>query len=84
VLFLTPHVITDLEESNRVTQEVREKMFGIRKELERQKKEDEKQRKTEQQGKGQPTNPKEGAQPNNPAPAGVATNRDSWSSDIPP
>jgi general secretion pathway protein D len=84
VLFLTPHVITDLDESNRVTQEIRQKMFAIRKELERQKGETEKERKTEPQGKEQPTNPNEGARQNNPRPAAVSTNRDPWVSDIPP
>jgi general secretion pathway protein D len=34
ILMLTPHVITDLIESNRVTQEFREKVVGIKRELE--------------------------------------------------
>jgi general secretion pathway protein D len=34
ILMLTPHVITDLIESNRVTQEFREKVGAIKKELE--------------------------------------------------
>ncbi len=37
VLLLTPHVITDLEESNQVTREFREKVQGLRKELEKTK-----------------------------------------------
>lgn len=37
VLLLTPHVITDLEESNQVTREFREKVHGLRKELEKTK-----------------------------------------------
>lgn len=82
VLFLTPHVITGLQESNRVTQEIREKMFAIRKELERQNKEQDKRKETEQQGKKQQTNPNEGARQNNPA--AVSSNRDPWFSDIPP
>ncbi len=82
VLFLTPHVITDLEESNRITQEIREKMFAIRKELERQNKGQDKQKETEQPGKKQQTNPNEGARQNNPA--AVSSNRDPWLSDIPP
>ena len=79
VLFLTPHVITDLEESNRVTQEIREKMFAIRKELERQNDEQDESKKKEQQ-----TKPNEGARQNNPAPATGSSNRDPWLSDIPP
>ena len=82
VLFLTPHVITDLDESNRVTQEIREKMFAIRKELERQNKGQDKQKETEQPGKKQQTNPNEGTRQNNPA--AVSSNRDPWLSDIPP
>ncbi len=37
VLLLTPHVITDLEESNQVTREFREKVQGLKKELEKTK-----------------------------------------------
>lgn len=45
VIFLTPHVIGELEDSNRITQEFREKLWGIQKELERQKKDIEKDKK---------------------------------------
>jgi general secretion pathway protein D len=44
LLFLTPHVIGDLADSNRVTEEFREKIYGIQKELEKLKKEKEKER----------------------------------------
>ncbi len=37
VIFLTPHVISDLEDSNRITQEFRERIYTIQKELEQQK-----------------------------------------------
>ncbi len=45
VIFLTPHVISELDDSNRITQEFREKLWGIQKELERQKKDIEKDKK---------------------------------------
>jgi general secretion pathway protein D len=44
VLFLTPHVISDLEESNRVTEEFRSKVYSTQREIERQRKEDEKEK----------------------------------------
>jgi len=84
VLLLTPHVISDMDESHRVTQEIRDKMLGIRKELERQKGEYEKKRKTGQQEKEPPTGTGEGARQNNPAPAAVSSSKDPWLSDIPP
>lgn len=43
VLLLTPHVITDLEESNQVTREFREKVQTIQKELEIKKKREKKE-----------------------------------------
>jgi type II secretory pathway component GspD/PulD (secretin) len=62
ILFLTPHVISDLVDSNRVTEEFRGKVYSIQKEIERQKKEDE-----EKKGKGssktQPTAPAAGVSP---------------------
>ena len=45
VIFLTPHVIGELDDSNRITEEFREKLWGIQKELEAQKKETEKDKK---------------------------------------
>jgi len=42
VLLLTPHVITDLEESNQVTREFREKVQGLKKELEKTKEKEKK------------------------------------------
>ncbi|MDH4264860.1 MAG: hypothetical protein OEW45_04400, partial [Deltaproteobacteria bacterium] len=39
ILLMTPHVITDLQESNQVTQEFREKVRAIKKELEMKEKE---------------------------------------------
>jgi general secretion pathway protein D len=45
LMFLTPHVISGQEESNRVTQEFKEKVYGIQKELERLKQEKEKEKK---------------------------------------
>ena len=45
VIFLTPHVIGELEDSNKITQEFREKLWGIQKELEQQKKDIEKDKK---------------------------------------
>ncbi|HSR14093.1 MAG TPA: hypothetical protein VLS90_21780, partial [Thermodesulfobacteriota bacterium] len=38
MIFLTPHVIGELTDSNRITNEVREKVYSIQKELEKQKK----------------------------------------------
>ncbi|MBU1206697.1 MAG: hypothetical protein KKH04_07205 [Proteobacteria bacterium] len=43
VLLLTPHVITDLEESNQVTREFREKLQTIKKELEIKKEKEKKE-----------------------------------------
>jgi len=45
VIFLTPHVIGELDDSNRITEEFREKLWGIQKELEAQKKATEKDKK---------------------------------------
>jgi general secretion pathway protein D len=45
VIFLTPHVIGELDDSNRITEEFRDKLWGIQKELEVQQKETEKDRK---------------------------------------
>ncbi len=45
VIFLTPHVIGEMEDSNRITEEFKEKLWGIQKELEAQKKEREKDKK---------------------------------------
>ena len=42
LLLLTPHVITDLDQSNAVTREFREKVEGIKKELEKKEKMEEK------------------------------------------
>jgi general secretion pathway protein D len=62
VLFLTPRVIGDLADSNRVTEEIQEKIYTIQKELERLKKEKEKER---EKGKGsskiEPAAPRVGA-----------------------
>jgi general secretion pathway protein D len=38
LILLTPHVITDLDQSNAVTREFREKVEGIKKELEKKEK----------------------------------------------
>jgi general secretion pathway protein D len=66
VLFLTPRVIGDLADSNRVTEEFREKVFTIQKELEKLKKEKEKEKeKGKEKGKGsskiEPAAPRVGA-----------------------
>jgi hypothetical protein len=45
VIFLTPHVIGELEDSNRITEEFREKLWGIQRELENLKKDKEKEKK---------------------------------------
>jgi general secretion pathway protein D len=45
LMFLTPHVISGMEESNRVTQEFKEKVYGIQKELERLKQEKKEEKK---------------------------------------
>lgn len=39
LMFLTPHVISEIEDSNRITREFRDKVYTIQKELEKQKKE---------------------------------------------
>ena len=44
VMFLTPHVISDVGESNRVTEEFRERILSIQRELEKQKQEKEKEK----------------------------------------
>ncbi len=68
VLFLTPRVISDLADSNRVTEEIREKMYTIQKELEKLKKEKEKEK---EKGKGsskiEPAAPRVGAAQTRPA-----------------
>jgi general secretion pathway protein D len=48
VLFLTPHVIGDMGDSERVTEEFREKVYSIQKELEKKKKELEKEKQKKQ------------------------------------
>ncbi|MGA2957583.1 MAG: secretin N-terminal domain-containing protein, partial [Thermodesulfobacteriota bacterium] len=45
VIFLTPHVIGEMEDSNRITEEFREKLWGVQRELENLKKEVEKDKK---------------------------------------
>ena len=45
VIFLTPHVIGEMEDSNRITEEFREKLWGVQRELENQKKDKEKEKK---------------------------------------
>ena len=42
---LTPHVISDLNQSNAVTREFRDKVEGIKKELEEKEKEEKKKKK---------------------------------------
>jgi general secretion pathway protein D len=68
VLFLTPRVIGDLADSNRVTEEIQEKIYTIQKELERLKKEKEKER---EKGKGsskiEPAAPRVGISQTRPA-----------------
>ena len=44
LLFLTPHVISDIADSNRVTEEFREKIYSIQKELERLREENQKRK----------------------------------------
>jgi general secretion pathway protein D len=62
VLFLTPRVIGDLADSNRVTEEIQEKIYTIQKELERLKKEREKERgKGKGSSKIEPAAPRVGA-----------------------
>ena len=70
VVFLTPHVIGDLVDSNRVTEEFRNKVFSIQKEIERQKKEDDAKR-----GKGKSKV--------EPAAAGISQSRSSTESIAP-
>jgi type II secretory pathway component GspD/PulD (secretin) len=53
ILFLTPHVISDMGDSQRVTDEFREKLFSVKKEMERKRKEMEKER--EKQKKEKPS-----------------------------
>jgi general secretion pathway protein D len=70
VIFLTPRVIGDLADSNRVTEEIREKVFTIQKELEKLKKEKEKE-KGKEKGAGsskiEPAAPRVGAAQSRPA-----------------
>ena len=62
VIFLTPRVISDLADSNRVTEEIREKVFTIQKELEKLKKEKEKEKeKGKESSKIEPASPGVGA-----------------------
>jgi len=49
VLFLTPHVVGDMGDTNRVTEEFREKVLSIQKELERLKKEKQKEKEKEKE-----------------------------------
>jgi general secretion pathway protein D len=51
LLFLTPHVISDLGDSNRVTDEFREKIYSIQKELERKRQDLEKEKQKQQKQK---------------------------------
>ena len=51
LLFLTPHVISDMGDSNRVTDEFREKVYSIQKALEKQKQEDQKKKQEDQKPK---------------------------------
>lgn len=60
LLFLTPHVISDLADSNRVTEEFREKVFSIQKEIQRLKMEKEKE-KGKEKPKMEPASPRVGA-----------------------
>jgi general secretion pathway protein D len=53
VLFLTPHVIGDMGDSQRVTDEFREKVYSIQKELEKKKKDLEKEKQKQQKQKSQ-------------------------------
>jgi general secretion pathway protein D len=53
IIFLTPHVISDMGDSQRVTDEFREKVYSIQKELERKKKELEKEQQKQQKQKSQ-------------------------------
>jgi general secretion pathway protein D len=59
VLFLTPHVVGDMGDSQRVTEEFREKVHSIQKELERLKKEKEKEKEKER-SKREPEAPRTG------------------------
>jgi general secretion pathway protein D len=63
VLFLTPRVIGDMGDSNRVTEEFREKVYGIQRELEKQKSDLERRKKLE--GYKKPSSP---AVPSAPGP----------------
>ncbi len=63
VLFLTPRVIGDMGDSNRVTEEFREKVYGIQRELEKQKSDLERRKKLE--GYKKPSSP---ATPSAPGP----------------
>lgn len=45
VIFLTPHVIGELDDSNKITEEFREKLWGVQRELQNLKKEVEKDKK---------------------------------------
>jgi general secretion pathway protein D len=51
IIFLTPHVIGDMGDSERVTEEFREKVYSIQKELERKKKEEEKEKQKQKKQK---------------------------------
>ncbi len=63
VLFLTPHVVGDMEDSKRVTEEFREKIHSIQKEMEKLKKEKEKEKgkeKEKDRSKKEPEAPRTG------------------------
>lgn len=51
LLFLTPHVISDLGDSNRVTDEFREKIYSIQKELEKKRQDLEKEKQKQKKQK---------------------------------
>jgi general secretion pathway protein D len=70
LMFLTPHVITGLEESNRITQEFKEKVYGIQKELEKLK-----QEKKEERKKDNPPKDKDPAPASSNSPASPASNQ---------
>jgi general secretion pathway protein D len=61
VLFLTPHVVGDIGDSNRVTEEFRDKVHSIQKELERLKQQKQKEKEKEKdRSKKEPEEPRSG------------------------
>jgi general secretion pathway protein D len=61
IIFLTPHVVGDMGDSQRVTEEFREKIHSIQKEIERLKKEKEKEKgKEKERSKREPEAPRTG------------------------